>query len=64
MELFETIKRNAVDIFSEDELQKRLISGRGVKVNGEVLYDSSVLIRNDCILSCGKNKFVQVCIKA
>jgi len=42
---------------------KRLINGRGVKVNGEILDDSSMLVRSDCILSCGKNKFVQVCMK-
>ena len=32
MELFDIIKRNAVDIFSEDGLQKRLTSGKSLKI--------------------------------
>ena len=30
--LFETVKRSAVDIFSEDGLQKRLASGKPLKI--------------------------------
>ena len=39
---------------------KRLINGRGIKVDGETLHDSSVFIKNDCVLSCGKNRFLKV----
>jgi len=43
---------------------KRLINGKGIKVNGETLDDSSVLIKNDCVLSCGRSKFVRVFIQS
>ena len=42
---------------------KRLINGRGIKVNGEILHDSSELIKNDCVLSCGKRRFLKVHIR-
>jgi len=32
MRLFEVIKRNAIDIFSEDELQKRLTIGKALRI--------------------------------
>jgi len=42
---------------------KRLIEGRGIKLNGEVVCDLSLSVMNDVVLSRGKNKFIQVRIK-
>lgn len=39
---------------------RRLIEGRGVKVDGEVVTDSALSLSRDAIVSRGKNKFVRV----
>lgn len=39
---------------------RRLIEGRGIKLNGETVDDVSFLLREDAVLSRGKNMFVQV----
>lgn len=39
---------------------RRLIEGKGIKLNGETASDINLLVREGAILSRGKNKFVQV----
>ncbi|MEG1982091.1 MAG: S4 domain-containing protein, partial [Clostridia bacterium] len=41
---------------------RRLIQGRGIKINGEVVSDAAILLGNtpQLILSRGKNKFIKV----
>ena len=45
---------------SSNSEAKRLIEGRGVKINGETVVDLLISVSENCTLSCGKNKFVQV----
>lgn len=39
---------------------RRLIEGRGIKLDGEIMCDVNVVLHQDAIISRGKNKFVQV----
>jgi len=39
---------------------RRLISGGGVKLDNDKVNDVNLTVRQDCVLSRGKNKFVQV----
>ena len=39
---------------------RRLIAGRGIKLDSEVISDADLLISSDSVLSRGKNKFVRV----
>ena len=39
---------------------RRLIAGGGIKLGGEALGDSGFVVKADCILSRGKNRFVRV----
>jgi tyrosyl-tRNA synthetase len=39
---------------------RRLIEGRGIKLNGETVNDVNLSVTHDAILSRGKNKFVQI----
>jgi len=41
---------------------KRLIDGKGIKLNGETVSDLSLSVKSNAILSRGKNKFIQVII--
>jgi tyrosyl-tRNA synthetase len=40
---------------------RRLIEGRGVKLDGETVEDIRLIVQNDAVLSCGKSRFVRVC---
>ncbi len=40
---------------------RRLIEGKGIKLNGQTVEDVTLLLRNDAVLCRGKNKFV--CIR-
>ena len=42
---------------------KRLIEGGGIKLDGEKTGDLNLIIKQDVVLSRGKNKFVQVCFE-
>jgi len=39
---------------------KRLMTGGGIKLDGEKVIDQSLAVKQDAILSRGKNKFVQI----
>jgi tyrosyl-tRNA synthetase len=39
---------------------RRLIEGKGVKVDGETVDDLYLIVKRDAVLSCGKNKFMRV----
>ncbi|GHT54815.1 tyrosine--tRNA ligase [Spirochaetia bacterium] len=39
---------------------RRLIEGKGVKLNGEVVSDINVVLQDNGVLSCGKNRFIKV----
>jgi len=40
---------------------KRLIEGKGIKIDGETVNDFNLSVKSNCILNRGRNKFVQVC---
>ena len=39
---------------------RRLIEGRGIKINGEIVNDVNLILAEEVIISRGKNKFVKV----
>ena len=39
---------------------RRLILGKGIKVNGETLTDMTLTVKRNVVLCRGKNKFVRV----
>lgn len=39
---------------------RRLVEGRGVKIDGETAEDPALTVKSDIVLSRGKNRFVQV----
>ena len=39
---------------------RRLIDGGGIKLNRETVTDSTLMVKDDAVLSRGKNKFVQI----
>ena len=39
---------------------RRLIDGKGIKINGETINDSSISIKNNITLSRGKSSFISV----
>jgi tyrosyl-tRNA synthetase len=39
---------------------RRLIGGGGIKLDGEKIIDTSLVIKHDAVLSRGKNKFVKI----
>lgn len=51
-----------VNFASSNSEARRLINGKGIKINGEVILDSSleVIIENEVIIQFGKNKFIKV----
>ena len=59
--IIELLKKSGFATSNSDA--KRLIEGRGIKLNGEVVRDLFLSVMNDVVLSRGKNKFIQVRIK-
>ncbi|MGI6664437.1 MAG: tyrosine--tRNA ligase [Christensenellaceae bacterium] len=43
---------------------RRLITGKGIKVNGTTVTDTYAVIQEDIILSRGKNKFIRIVFQA
>jgi tyrosyl-tRNA synthetase len=39
---------------------RRLINEGGIKIDGETINDSALIIKNDCIISRGKNKYIKI----
>lgn len=42
---------------------RRLIEGKGVKIDGETVSDVYFAVDSDAVLSCGKNRFARVCFR-
>lgn len=43
---------------------RRLIEGKGIKINGETVTDIELSVKSSIVLSRGKNKFTRVCFSA
>ena len=54
----ELLKR--VGFASSNSDARRLIAGGGIKLDGEKISDTDLVVRRDAVLSRGKNRFVQV----
>jgi len=56
--IIELIKKAGFATSNSDA--KRLIDGKGIKLNGDTVCDSSLSVKSNVILSRGKNKFMQI----
>jgi tyrosyl-tRNA synthetase len=55
---------NQSGLASSNSDARRLISGGGIKLDGETIVDLNVVVRYDSVISRGKNKFVKVVFRA
>jgi tyrosyl-tRNA synthetase len=42
---------------------RRLINEGGIKIDGKTISDYALIVRNDCVISRGKNKFIHIHFK-
>jgi tyrosyl-tRNA synthetase len=56
--LIELLKR--AKFVNTNSEARRLIEGKGIKLNGETVCDINLVVRDDGVLSRGKNRFVRV----
>lgn len=48
------------DFASSNSDARRLIEGKGIKINGKIIIDVNMIIYEDIILSRGKNRFIKI----
>ena len=62
LSIIELLKASSLALSSSEA--RRLIEGRAIKLNGETVGDIPLLVRENAVLSRGKNKFVRICFQA